>query len=129
MEPGSLVYLDTNAVIWLYAGLVEKITAAARVAIETGSLRISPMVLLEVQYLRECGRFKHRPEDVLDELGKLIGLTVCDFSFAKIGATSARMEWTRDPFDRLITAHAFCQQAPLVTADENIRKHYDRAVW
>ena len=129
MERGSLVYLDTDATIWLYAGLTEKISPAATVFIEKGSLRISPMVLLEIQLLRDIGRFTHRPEDVIDHLGKLIGLTVCDANFQKIALTAQRQDWTHDPFDRIITAQAQCQLAPLVTSDGNIRSHYDRAIW
>ena len=129
MEPGSLVYLDTNAVLFLYAGLTERISPAAKQAIDAGSLRISPMVLLEIQYLREVGKFKHRPDDVIAQLGKQIGLAVCNAAFAEVTLTATRMEWTRDPFDRMITAHASCQQAPLVSADQNIRANYERAIW
>ena len=129
MEAGDLVYLDTCAALWLYAGLADKFSAAARTAIDHGSLRISPMVLLEIQYLREVGKFKHRPEDVIDQLGKQIGLTVCKAGFAEIALAATRMDWTRDPFDRMITAHASYQQASLITADDNIRDHYERVIW
>ncbi|MBY0504382.1 MAG: type II toxin-antitoxin system VapC family toxin [Bryobacteraceae bacterium] len=129
MEAGSVVHLDTCAVLFLYAGLNGKFPPAAMDAIERGTLRISPMVLLELQYLREVGRFKHRAEDVLEELSKLIGLTVCTAPFPPIALAATRLEWTRDPFDRLITAQANSEQAPLVTADANIRNHYVRAIW
>ena len=129
MEPGDVVYLDTHAAVFLYAGLTDKLSPAAAAAIEKGTLKVSPMVLLEIQYLREIGRFKHRAEDVVAQLGKSIGLTVCQTDFARIALVATRMEWTRDPFDRLITAQASCQQAPLVTADGNIRDHYELAIW
>ena len=129
MEPGSIVHLDTCTVLFLYAGLTEKLTPPAAAAIEKGTLRVSPMVLLEIQYLKESGRFKHRAEDVMEQLGKLIGLTVCPAAFAQTALTATRMEWTRDTFDRLITAQARCQQAPLVTADANIRANYELAIW
>jgi len=129
MEAGAVVYLDTCAVLFLYAGLTEKLTAPAAEAIDKGTLRISPMVLLEIQYLREVGRFKHRPEDVHDELGKLIGLKVCDADFGQVSQAAMRMDWTHDPFDRLIVAQASCRQAPLVTADETIRANYERVIW
>ena len=129
MEPGRVVHLDTCAVLFLYAGLTERLTPNAVQAIEKGTLRISPMVLLELEYLREIGRFKHRAEDVQEQLGKLVGLTVCQGNFAQIALVAARLEWTRDPFDRLITAQASCQQSPLITSDSNIRDHYELAVW
>ncbi len=34
-----------------------------------------------------------------------------------------------DPFDRLIVANAKARNAPLVTKDERIRRHYSSAVW
>lgn len=37
--------------------------------------------------------------------------------------------WTRDPFDRTITAQAARVGAFLLTRDETIRRHYAAAVW
>lgn len=37
--------------------------------------------------------------------------------------------WTRDPFDRLIVAHALAHRATLLTADETIRAHSRTARW
>jgi PIN domain nuclease of toxin-antitoxin system len=39
------------------------------------------------------------------------------------------LSWTRDPFDRLISAHAIVTNSPLITADETIREHLALAVW
>jgi PIN domain nuclease of toxin-antitoxin system len=38
-------------------------------------------------------------------------------------------QWTRDPFDRLITAQAASYNQVLLTKDETIRKHYANAIW
>jgi PIN domain nuclease of toxin-antitoxin system len=38
-------------------------------------------------------------------------------------------KWVRDPFDRLIVAHAKANDAPLVTKDERIRLNYRHALW
>jgi PIN domain nuclease of toxin-antitoxin system len=40
-----------------------------------------------------------------------------------------RVQWTRDPFDRLIVAQALLHDAPLITKDEHIRRHYAGALW
>jgi PIN domain nuclease of toxin-antitoxin system len=37
--------------------------------------------------------------------------------------------WTRDPFDRIIVAHADVVSAPLLTKDQAIRRNYRRAFW
>ena len=46
-----------------------------------------------------------------------------------VAENAAEQKWVRDPFDRLIVGHASANDAPLVTKDEKIRKHYRRAVW
>ena len=39
------------------------------------------------------------------------------------------MKWTRDPFDRLITAQAAVDDSPLLTKDDTIHTYYPKAVW
>jgi hypothetical protein len=45
---------------WLYAGQTERIPAAVRKAGNESELLISPMALVELQYLIEIGRFTDR---------------------------------------------------------------------
>ena len=88
------------------------------------------MVTLELSYLYEIGRSKRVSQDIVKQLREQVGLRVCDHSFADVAETATFEAWTRDPFDRLIVAHAKANgYAPLVTADEEIRQHYPRAVW
>lgn len=47
----SIVYLDTHIVVWLYAGLTEKLSERAKSVIEEFRVMISQMVSLEFQYL------------------------------------------------------------------------------
>jgi PIN domain nuclease of toxin-antitoxin system len=42
---------------------------------------------------------------------------------------AVQMKWTRDPFDRLITAQAAVYKNILLTKDETIRKNYLKALW
>ena len=58
----TIVYLDTHVVVWLYAGLLDKITDAAKQAIDESDLFISQLVRLELQYLYEIGRISAEPE-------------------------------------------------------------------
>jgi PIN domain nuclease of toxin-antitoxin system len=39
------------------------------------------------------------------------------------------IHWTRDPFDRLIAAHAIASNARLDTKDRLIRQHCPNALW
>jgi len=64
----AVIYLDTHIVVWLYAGLTEKLTEPAKSAIETSQVLISQMVRLELQYLYEIERIKVGPSTILNSL-------------------------------------------------------------
>jgi PIN domain nuclease of toxin-antitoxin system len=50
--------------------------------------------------------------------------------FPTIAEVALGEGWTRDPFDRLIVAHAKANGiAPLITKDEAIHEHYANARW
>lgn len=125
----ATVYLDTHAVVWLFEGRVEKLSEPVRAAIERDRLLISPMVELELAFLHEIGRIKDPAERFLQALGPALGLRACDLPFAQVVAEATRRSWTRDPFDRLIVAHAAARDAPLVTKDRTIHRHYPAALW
>ncbi|HEY4580237.1 MAG TPA: PIN domain-containing protein [Candidatus Acidoferrales bacterium] len=127
-EPG-LVFLDTHVVCWLYEGRSELLSAAAAQAIESGDLFVSPVVDLELQFLHEIGRITKGAGPVLAALSQELGLRIGEESFVRIVAKAREFAWTRDPFDRLMVAHAALVRARLVSKDQMIRKHFPGAVW
>ncbi len=90
---------------------------------------VSPMVELELTYLHEVRRVTEPAAAPLSALRRTIGLRVADVSFADLAQAAAGLSWTRDPFDRLISAHAIVADAPLLTADETILEHLPLATW
>lgn len=124
-----LTYLDTHVVCWLYEGRNELLSVPAANAIERGLLRVSPMVDLELRFLREIGRLSKGPETILPALSRDIGLAMGEEAFSSIALEARGLGWTRDPFDRLIVAEAALMRATLVTRDAAILKNYSRAVW
>jgi PIN domain nuclease of toxin-antitoxin system len=64
----SVVFLDTHIAVWLYAGLIVKISETAKQTIEANDLLISPMVRLELQYLFEIGRITVKPDTIIKNL-------------------------------------------------------------
>lgn len=58
------MYLDTHVVVWLYEKDEQRISPLARELIESSDLLVSPMVLLEVEYLFETGRINARAAEV-----------------------------------------------------------------
>jgi len=126
----AVIYLDTHVAAWLYAGVDERMSVAARDALrDSDDRRVSPMVRLELQYLFEVGRVTTPAAKVMDELRTALGLTVCDASFVAVAHVAEDLTWTRDPFDRLIVAHAALHDAPLVTKDDAMHRHHPRCVW
>ncbi len=115
--------------LWLYTGLVERLPSRARDAIAASDVRLSPMAVLELAYLHEVGRARDPLTMMLSALSVDLGIEVADISMVDLVAAAADLSWTRDPFDRLIAAHAIVASAPLVTADETMRKHLSLALW
>jgi PIN domain nuclease of toxin-antitoxin system len=125
----ALIYLDTHVVAWLYSNETELIPVFAKSLIEGNDLFISPMVLLELQYLYEVKKTKQSAETVVETLGRQIGLQLCDLAFADVARAACKETWTRDPFDRIIVAQSRLRGEPLVTKDRTIRRRYRDAVW
>jgi PIN domain nuclease of toxin-antitoxin system len=122
-------YLDTQVVVWLCEAKLQKLTPAAVSAIEDGEPAISPMVLLELQYLYDIHRIVRSPLALAQQLENQIGLEVRDAGFGGIVRTALFETWTRDPFDRVIVAQARTDSAELITSDAKIRENYAKAVW
>jgi PIN domain nuclease of toxin-antitoxin system len=125
-----IAYLDTHVLFWLCENQIHRISGAAQDALNAHDLLISPMVTIELAYLHEIGRSRRVAQDIVKQLRDQLGLRVCDHAYADVAETATFEAWTRDPFDRMIVAHAKANgYAPLVTADEDIRRNYPRAVW
>ncbi|MGA9656193.1 MAG: PIN domain-containing protein [Polyangia bacterium] len=125
----TVIHLDTHVVVWLYAGDLRRFSPAARRRLDREELRISPMVALEVQYLHEVGRISENAGVVLSDLARKLGLVQAEGDFSAVAAAAMDLGWTRDPFDRVIVAHAALYGATLLTKDRSIRRNYGRAVW
>ena len=107
-----MILLDTNALIWL-----ERRHPRAR-PLTGGRLRLylSPASLLELRFLEECGRIRLANRDAaaiaIDDRW-----TLDDPPAAAWFECALDLGWTRDPFDRLLAAHARFRGWRLATAD------------
>ena len=125
-----MIYIDTHVVLWLYQRRGEGLSEKARHSIEyEPEILISPMVLLELDYLHEIGRTALGSTPVFDYLHQKLDLQLCQKSFADVIRTASQLSWTRDPFDRIITAQSAIDRSSLITKDEIIRDHYKYSVW
>ena len=82
------MYLDTHVVIWLYQKDEQRISRLGRELIESSDLLVSPMVLLELEYLFETGRTRARAAEVYDYLHHTIQIGVCGKPFAAVARKS-----------------------------------------
>jgi PIN domain nuclease of toxin-antitoxin system len=128
--PAETAYLDTNVVVWLAQGSLESLSARATALLETANLLVSPMVLVELEYLHEAGRIRLPARDIQRKVEHELGVRICNLPFATVVSAALDESWTRDPFDRFIVAHAKANGfAALISADEEIARHYPRTVW
>ena len=124
-----MLYLDTHVVIWLYEGLLEKFSKQATELLQENEIKISPMVSMELQYLYEIKRSAKPADTIIDELQQQIGLEICNLPFYDIIKLVNKLNWTRDPFDRIIVANAMVNNSYLLTKDNLIHEHYQLAIW
>ena len=125
----SVIHLDTHVAAWLYAGRSDLFPPRVRRLLEGEELVVSPMVLLELQYLHEVGKATEPGHVVMAALQSVLEVRVCSRSFQSVATAAAAFDFTSDPFDRLITAQADVAEAALISKDRSIRKFYSRAVW
>ncbi len=126
----SIAYLDTHVGVFLHDGLLEEFSSEAKRQLEANDLLISPMVLLEFSYLFKRKKIGVDAKSLFTALTTSFGVALCPFPFAGIAHEALDMDWTQDPFDRLIVAQAMGNHhAKLITRDRLIRRNYDNAIW
>lgn len=120
---GNLVILlDTNALLWLETGHPR----ARPLAKLSARLYVSPASLLEVQFFTELGRVRLKGVASARELADDERWTLDEPPARAWFEEAHDLPWTRDPFDRLIVAHALARRWRLATSDANILEHLDK---
>ena len=122
-------FLDTQSVVRLRERAKNSFSPSALDLIERAFLVTSPFVRMELTLLHEIGRILAPPDRILEDVEAHFGVTESVDRLADIITASQSLQWTRDPFDRLIVATAMVHRAPLITSDRRIREHYEDAVW
>lgn len=114
--------LDTHFVLWI-------VTGSDRLADFPWIERyrpwgVSPISLLEIQYLAEIGRVEVRNPEFSDALANDPRFVIDEIPMVPLIRRAIELTWTRDPFDRLIAAHSSVRRLPLCTTDRNICLHH-----
>jgi PIN domain nuclease of toxin-antitoxin system len=117
----TMTLLDTNVLIW-----AQKSHPRARKVMRDGRLYVSPATLLELQYLHEAGKIRLVPgamRAIVDDDRWAVDDPPPTTWFLK----AVELAWTRDPFDRLIAAHAQVRGWRVATSDRNLIEHLGAA--
>ncbi|MBP1668974.1 MAG: domain nuclease, a component of toxin-antitoxin system [Bacteroidetes bacterium] len=125
----SLIFLDTHVAIWLYSGRLDLFRPKVLRLINDNQVCISHWVRLEMKYLNEIGRINQHPDMIIDALIDEIGLVISNNSIERIVSQAIHLDFTRDPFDRIIVADAYINNSYLISKDQNIRKNYKYTLW
>lgn len=121
--------LDTHSAVFLHAGKLELFSSRGRELLTNVSLGVCPMVALEVQYLFEFNRIRFPGSVVNNDLNRDLNVQILEDEWQAVTERALSIEWTRDPFDRLIAAHAEFHNQLLLTKDRNILNNCTLAVW
>lgn len=123
------MYIDTHVAVWLYEALLDRFPDRTKTLIENNDLFISPMAVLELRFLQEIDRISVEASVIVEYLESAVDLQVCRLPFYRIVMESLNIQWTRDPFDRIIVAHAVAGQEGLLTKDQTLHHNTDVCLW
>jgi PIN domain nuclease of toxin-antitoxin system len=120
--------IDTHVAVALYKRRFAGLSRAAQRLLDGSATRYSPIVTLELELLSEIGRAQVEAETVCQYLNGELDITESPERLSDIVRHAMPLRFTRDPFDRLIVAHADLLRAPLITLDERMHQYYRRAI-
>jgi PIN domain nuclease of toxin-antitoxin system len=118
-QSAQVILLDTHALLWIHQGK----RRARSLIRDAARLYASPVSLLELQMLVEVGRLRLRPRATVQELFADDRWLVDEPPSNAWFSHSLDLNWTRDPFDRLLVAHARLRGWKLATADAVMLEH------
>ena len=124
-----MIHLDTHVVVWLVGGRPDRLPVRLRRRLERDELGWSPMVRLELAYLRDLGRITADAGEVLSRLATAMDAREDRTAFPDVVTAASGLGFTRDPFDRLIAGHAIAAGASLATSDQTLLQHLPNALW
>lgn len=114
--------LDTHFLLWtlLGSGRLEAFPWLDRYR----PWGISPVSLLEIQYLAEAGRLEASNPELSERISEDPRFVVDEVPLVPLIRRALEQGWTRDPFDRLLAAHSAARRIPFATVDRTIREHH-----
>lgn len=126
------ILLDTCVFLWMLDE-TEHLSATAREAIEDGSnnLFFHQASLWEIQIKYQLGklRLESPPRDLVNEGLKFYKIETAPFRDEAIWHLQKLPDIHRDPFDRMLIAHALTEGLKFATPDPRIHRYPVPVVW
>jgi PIN domain nuclease of toxin-antitoxin system len=123
-----VIHLDTHVASWLRAGDRKRLRPVQKL-LDAEVLRLSPFVVMELQFLFEIGRLRESGRQISERLANDYDLQVELDQVAEAVDRAHDLGFTRDPFDRLIAGHALAAGVSLLTVDASLHQHVSCARW
>ena len=114
--------LDTHFMLWIVTG-ADRLRSFPWIE-RYRPWGVSPVSLLEIQFLAEIGRIEVRNPQFTDALVEDPRFVIDEIPLVPLMRRAIELTWTRDPFDRLIAAHSSVRRVPLCTTDRNLRDNH-----
>jgi len=114
--------LDTHFLIWLVLG--SKRIAKFPWLDRYRPWGVSPVSFLEIQFLAEIGRLAVRNPEFTNAVMSDGRFAVDDIPLTSLVRYALQLDWTRDPFDRLLVAHSSARRIAFCTTDRGIVSHH-----
>lgn len=109
--------LDTHTLVWRLVAPKKLSPAAQSIFLnEENEFRIPTICILEIQYLAEIGRIAMDPDSALTTIQDEPNFYLAPFE-ETVMLHSLKLTTTRDPFDRMILAHALASSTKIITKD------------
>lgn len=116
------VLLDTHFLLWIVlgSGRLNEFPWLERYR----PWGISPVSLLEIQFLAEIGRLEARQPELTRAVAADPRFVLDEVPLVPLVQKALPLSWTRDPFDRLLVAHSEARRVSLCSTDRRIRTEH-----
>jgi len=124
-----MIYIDTHVAIFLYQGDLNLLSKKTISLLEEKTPILSAMSELELHYLHEIGKLCVNPNIIIKSLQEDLNLKRCQLPCSDIVQKAKLLNWTRDPFDRMIVGNAQLAKKQLITKDKVILENFKESIW
>lgn len=93
-----------------------------------GPWGVSPVSFLEIAFLHEVGKLRVDIDAFRTAVSDDPRFVVDEVPLLNLISRALPLNWTRDPFDRLLCAHSAARRKPFITMDRRVRQNHELIV-